>query len=229
MPSRRLPSQPDAPVHPWLRRPAGRQLVADVQRMAIPEITRIFGQNGLYLRPSPDLPPDLSGNMLGRVVSLHRAHEGFDGQLRCLDAELPIAGGCLSLVYALFVLETSPDPALLMQEIARALKPEGMAVVISVNPWSPARLRWPARGARAMALARIERLGREAGLERVRGQRVGPCWPRLDAAVGGPPGRSWLDGFRAANLLVLCRREHGMTPLRKAHSAVGLRPGISAG
>ena len=142
MPSRRLPSQPDAPVHPWLRRPAGRQLVADVQRMAIPELTRIFGQHGLYLRPSADLPDELSGNMLGRVISLHRAGDRFGGQLRCQDTQLPIAGGCLSLVYALFVLETSPDPALLMQEVARSLKPEGVAVLISINPWSPARLRW---------------------------------------------------------------------------------------
>jgi SAM-dependent methyltransferase len=229
MPSRRLPSQPDAPVHPWLRRPAGRQLIADVQRMAVPELTRIFGQYGLYLRPSSELPADLSGNMLGRVLSLHRAGEGFDGQLRCTDVGLPIDGGCLSLVYALFVLESSPDPALLMQEIARSLKPEGIALVISVNPWSPARLRWPGRGGQAMAQARIERLGREAGLECVRRHPVGPYWPRLDAAIGGQSGRGWLDGFRAANLLVLRRREAGLTPLRKAPAAVGLRPGMSAG
>ena len=203
--------------------------MADVQRMAIPELTRIFGQLGLYLRPSSDMPQELSGNMLGRVISLHRCPEGFDGQLRCRDDQLPIAGGSLSLVYALFVLETSPDPALLMQEMARTLKPEGVAVVISVNPWSPARLRWPGRGGRAMAKGRIERLGREAGLEPVRGHHIGPYWPRLDAAIGGQAGRGWLNGFRAASLLVLCRREHGMTPLRKAPAAVALRPGMSAG
>lgn len=175
------------------------------------------------------MPQELSGNMLGRVISLHRARDRFEGQLQCLDTQLPIAGGCLSLVYALFVLESSPDPALLMQEIARALKPEGVAVVITVNPWSPARLRWAGRSGRAISPARIERFGREAGLEKVRSHHVGPFWPRLDAAVGGQSGRGWLDRFRAANLLVLCRREHAMTPLRKSSAAVGLRPGMSAG
>lgn len=203
--------------------------MADVQRMAIPELTRIFGQHGVYLRPTGELPPELSGNMLGRVLSLHRDGGGFGGDLRCLDAQLPISGGCLSLVYALFVMETSPDAGLLMQEIARALKPEGVALVISINPWSPARLRWAGRGGRAIALSRLERLGREAGLERVRCHHVGPYWPRLDAAIGGQAGRGWLDGFRAANLLVLSRREAGLTPLRKAPTAVGLRPGMSAG
>lgn len=223
MPSRRLQSQPDAPVHPWLRRAAGRQLVADVQRMAIPELTRIFGQYGVYLRPSAEMPPELSGNMLGRVISLHRTAGGFDGQLRCTDSDLPVASGSLSLVYALFCLESSPDPAQLMAEIARSLKPEGVAMLICANPWSPAR-RGPVMGA-----ARVERLGREAGLDRVRCHCIGPYWPRVEAAVGGPVGRRWLDGLRAANLLVLRRREAGLTPLRKSAAAVGLRPGMSAG
>lgn len=197
--------------------------------MAIPELTRIFGQHGLYLRPSPDLPEELSGNMLGRVMSLHRTAQGFGGQLCCIDGQVPVSGGCLSLVYALLVLESSPDPAMLMQEIARMLKPEGVALIVSVNPWSPARWRWPGRGGRAISQARVERLGREAGLERVRSQPVGPFWPRLDAAIGGPRGRGWFDGLRAAQLTVLRRREAGMTPLRKAPTAVSLRPGMSAG
>ena len=69
--------------------------MADVQRQVIPELTRIFGQIGLYLRPSADMPEELSGNMLGRVLSLHRAGEGFEGPWRCTDAQLPIAGGCV--------------------------------------------------------------------------------------------------------------------------------------
>lgn len=223
MPSRRLHSQPDASVHPWLRRPAGRQLVADVQRMAIPELTRIFGQYGLYLRPSAEMPAELSGNMLGRVISVHRAPRGFDGQVRCADAELPVASGSLSLVYSLFCLETSPDPAQLVAEIARVLKPEGVAMLICANPWSLAR-----RGP-AMGVARAERLGREAGLDRVRCHCIGPYWPRIEGAVGGQAGSRWFDGFRAATLLVLRRREAGLTPLRKSPAAVGLRPGMSAG
>jgi SAM-dependent methyltransferase len=229
MPFRRVPSQPEIQAHPWLSRQAGRQLIADVQRMAIPELTRVFGQYGLYLRPSADIPPDLSGNMLNRVLSLQRKDGGFGGQLTCLDGSLPLASGSLSLVYALFVFETSPDPGALMAEIARTLKPEGVALVIGLNPWSPARLRWPTDPLRAASLSWIERLAREAGLEFARSQHLGPFWPRVDASLGGPIDKSWVDGFRAANLAVLRRREAGLTPLRKPQSAARLRPGMSAG
>ncbi len=229
MPFRRVPSQPEIQAHPWLSRQAGRQLIADVQRMAIPELTRVFGQFGLYLRPSADISPDLSGNMLNRVLSLQRQPGGFGGQLACVDGSLPLASGSLSLVYALFVFETSPDPSALMGEIARTLKPEGVALVIGLNPWSPARLRWPTEPLRSASLAWLERLARESGLEFSRSQYIGPFWPRIDAAFGGPVGKSWIDGFRAANLAVLRRREAGLTPLRKPQSAASLRPGMSAG
>jgi SAM-dependent methyltransferase len=229
MPFRRVPSQPEPQAHPWLSRQAGRQLIADVQRTAIPELTRVFGQYGLYLRPSADIPPDLSGNMLTKVLSLQRQPGGFGGALACLDGSLPLASGSLSLVYALFVLESSPDPSALMGEIARTLKPEGVALVIGLNPWSPARLRWPTDPVRSASLGWLERLARESGLEFVRGQHLGPFWPRIDASFGGQVGRSWVDSFRAANLAVLRRREAGLTPLRKAQSATSLRPGMSAG
>jgi SAM-dependent methyltransferase len=229
MPFRRVPSQPEALAQAWLSRPAGLQLVADAQRMAIPELTRVFGQYGLYLRPSAEISQELSGNMLNRVLSLERRPGGFGGQLECRDGSLPLASSSLSLVYALFVFETSPDPAALMGEIARTLKPEGVALVIGLNPLSPARLRWPTEPARSASLGWLERLAREAGLDRSRSQHIGPFWPRIDAAIGGQTGRTWLDGFRAANLAVLRRREAGLTPLRKAQSAVSLRPGMSAG
>ncbi len=203
--------------------------MADVQRMAIPELTRVFGQYGLYLRPSPDLSPELSGNMLTRVLSLHRQPGGLSGQFQCRDGALPLASGSLSLVYALFVFESSPEPAALMQEVARTLKPEGVALVIGLNPWSTARLRWPAEPLRSASHSWLERIAADAGLETTRRQHVGPFWPRIDAAIGGQAGSRWLDGFRAANLLVLRRREAGLTPLRKSPASLSLRPGMSAG
>ena len=157
--------------------------MADVQRMAIPELTRIFGQYGLYLRPSPDMPESLSGNMLGRVISLHRTESGFGGQLHCADAQLPIAGGCLSLVYALFVIESSPDPAMLMQEIARALKPEGIALVVSVNPWSSARP--GSSGCAAITWGRCGRAWRRpSAAERMRAGWTGSARPACWCCAG---------------------------------------------
>ena len=229
MPSRYLPSQPDDRSHPWLRREAGLALLAGLQRVVIPELTRVFGQYGLYLRPTPELAPELSGNMLGRVVSLYRSEGGLSGQLRCQDSELPISNGSLSLVYALFMLESSSDPEALMQEIARVLKPEGVALLISLNPVSLARMRWWSPGSRASPVSYIQRLAAYAGLDEVRCRHIGPFWPSTDAVLSSAGGDSWIDGFRVASLMVLRRREAGLTPLRRAHAAVSLRPGMSAG
>ena len=229
MPSRRLPSQPDARSHPWLRREAGRQLLTGIQRMAIPELTRVFGQYGLYLRPSSAIAPELSGNMLSHVVSLHRSGPGLAGQAICRDAELPIESSSLSLVYALFVFDSSTDPGALMHEIARVLKPEGVALVISLNPWSLARWRWWSPSSRGTPASYVGRLAGDAGLDRVRSRHIGPFWPNATAALSAQAGDSWLDAFRAANMLVLRRREAGLTPLRRSHAAVSLRPGMSPG
>ncbi|OGT55606.1 MAG: hypothetical protein A3E01_16665 [Gammaproteobacteria bacterium RIFCSPHIGHO2_12_FULL_63_22] len=197
--------------------------------MAIPELTRVFGLYGLYLRPSSEIAPELSGNMLSHVVSLYRSGQGLAGQVRCRDAELPIENSSLSLVYALFVLESSADPEALMHEIARVLKPEGVALVISLNPWSLARLRWWSPHSRGTPVSYVERLAGDAGLDPVRCRHIGPFWPNAKAALTAEAGDSWLDGFRVANLLVLRRREAGLTPLRRSHAAVSLRPGMSAG
>lgn len=229
MPSHRRLRQPESGPAKWLERGAGRQLLADVQRMAIPELTRVFGQTGLYLRPTARITADLSGNMLAQVISLHRSGSLFEGQLRCADAELPISTASLSLVYALFVLESSPDPHGLVQEFARVLKPEGVALVISLNPVSLARLRWIHALGGAASSSQVERMAREAGLEVVRHQFIGPFWPSTSSAISDPGGKGWLDEFRAANLVVLRRRDVAMTPLRKPASAVSLRPGMSAG
>jgi len=228
MPSPHPASQPDDRTPAWLLSEPGRQLVAEVQCNALPEMTRVFGQFGLYLRPSGLMPAELSGNLLGNVLSLYRDEDRFSGQLRCLDAELPISSSSLSLVYALFVLETSPDPGALLQEISRSLKPEGIALLINLNPWSMAQLRW-LRPPGSTSGAWLDRLAQEAGLEVVRRHFLGPFWPSATGSISDQGGNRWLDGFRAASLSVLRRREAALTPLRKATSAVSLRPGMSAG
>ena len=167
--------------------------------------------------------------MLSQVISLHREGRALSGQLRCQDAALPIGDNSLSLVYALFMLESAVDPDALMHEIARVLKPEGVALIISLNPWSLARLRWWSPWARGTPVSYVERLASDAGLDRVRGRHIGPFWPDAKAALSAEAGESWLDGFRVANLIVLRHREAGLTPLRRSHAAVSLRPGMSAG
>ena len=229
MPSVRPSSQPEQHAPEWLVGAPGTQIVADVQRMALPELARVFGQYALYLRPSALLSADLYGNLLTTVMSVHRQGETLAGQLRCRELELPVCSGSLSLIYSLFMLETSPDAPGLMDELARALKPEGVALVLTVNPWSPTRLRWRPQLLRDVSPATVESLALGAGLEVIRRQYLGPLWPKPNASMTACGGNRWFDAFRAASLVVLRRHEAGLTPLRKVPPAVSLRPGMSAG
>lgn len=166
--------------------------------------------------------------MLGNVLSLYRERDHLAGQVQCQDAELPVGTASLSLVYGLLILETSPEPGALIQEIARSLKPEGIALLISLNPWSIAQLRW-LKPPGSTSSSWLDRHALDAGLEVVRRHYLGPYWPSADAAISDRVGSNWIDGFRAACLTVLRRREAALTPLRKASAAVSLRPGMSAG
>src|SRR5688572_14170608 len=133
-------SQPEHRLVDWFRDGKGRRLAAEAQRQSIPELTRVFGHAGLFLRPFSDYPPELSGNMLASVLTLGRRGDALSGQWRCRDDALPIASGTLSLVYSLFALETSPVPGALIEEFGRILKPDGVAMLVCLNPWSPSRL-----------------------------------------------------------------------------------------
>jgi SAM-dependent methyltransferase len=222
--------QPDRPAENWFRRETTQGLVQEVQRQATPELTRVFGHGGLYLRPAGTLPPILSGNMLANVISLHRQNGAFSGDFACEDRALPVASGCLSLVYALFVLETSPDPAALLAESARVLKPDGVALILSLNAWAPAHLRWAFTGLRALSAANVAAQVREAGLEVQRRHFLGPVWSSpqgTDLGAWRQPG-PW-SRLRMASLLVARRRDPGLTPLRAGSPALKFRPGVSAG
>ncbi len=230
MPAPSSRRQPESRSLDWFRGPAGRQLVSDAQRQAIPELTRIFGHSGLFLRPFADYPADLSGNMLARVISLHRDGRGLDGELRCLDDELPLASDSLSLVYALFPFESSPDPAALMAEIARVLKPDGVAMLFSLNPWSPTRLRWLLSIGSSLGGGAMSALASEAGLEVVRRRHLGACWAshQRQVSLDATPGRLF-DPLRAASLVVARRHDIPMTLQFKPVPALGLRAGMSPG
>jgi SAM-dependent methyltransferase len=205
-------------------------MVHEVQRQAVPELTRVFGHSGLYLRPCAAVPAVLSGILLAGVVSLAREGDLFVGDLTCRDDGLPIASGSLSLVYALFVFETSPAPAALLAEVVRVLKPEGIALFLTLNPWGLARLRWAFRGLSCADPAEFAKQVREAGLEVQRSRYVGPVWSPPDAVdLALRPGDGPGAQLRMANLIVARRRDPGVTPLRVGSPALNFRPGMSAG
>lgn len=228
MPSLYTPRQPDHRCQDWFRQGVGQRLITEVQAQALPELGRAFGHTGLYLRPAQELPATLSGHKLARIISLYRTPVGFDGPLRCLDGQLPFTNSSLSLVYALFALETSADPESLLQEISRTLKPEGIALIISLNPASPSRLRWAQQRMPSFTTFKIERGLRDAGMEVVRRHYLGPVWLKSKTLPDDAPGR-WLPALRAASLVVARRRETALTPLRETRLALNLRQGLTHG
>lgn len=200
------------------------------QRQAIPEIIRVFGHSGLFLRPAIEVPEELSGNMLAQVISLYRLNDSFAGSLLANDTELPIASESLSLVYGLCVLETSPNPDALFAELARCLKPEGVMVIGTLNSFSPTSLRWRSKGVRAMGTGKLRQLCAKHSFEINKISKVGPIWlkpqkkaPRYEEKPG------LMNIFYAGQLLVAKRRVAGLTPLRKANKAYSLNPGVSPG
>jgi SAM-dependent methyltransferase len=204
--------------------------VTEAQRRAIPELTRIFGHTGLFMRPFDDYPAELSGNMLASVVSLYRDGRALGGDLRCNDDELPLASDTLSLVYALFPFESAHDPAALMREIARVLKPDGVALLFSLNPWSPTRLRWLLHVGATFGGTAMAGLAADAGLEVVRRRYLGACWASPEPrAKLDTDGVRLFEPLRSASLVVARRHDIPLTLQRKPIPALGLRAGMSPG
>lgn len=230
MPAISPSSQASNPAIEWFGQTLSLQLMHQFQRQATPEIARVFGHSGLFLSPHGSYPEELSGNMLAQVLSLHRAANGFGGVVRCEDAYLPITSESLSLIYSLCVLETSPNPEALFEEMVRCLKPEGVLVLMGLNAISPTRLRWHTKGIRPVGTSRLRQLCAKHSLEISKLSHVGPIWlkpqqklPRYDAKPG------LMNILYAGHLLVAKHRVAGLTPLRKTSKAYNLNPGVSAG
>ena len=230
MPPAHARRQPDPATDAWFRRDAPLRLMQEVQRQALPELATVFGDTGLYLRPTPALAPGLPGHQLAHLLSLHREGPALRGALACDDGCLPFANGSLSLVYALFVFESSPDPEALLREIARVLVPEGSALLLTLNPWAPSRLRWSSKGLRGLDPGLFAGQVRGSGLEVQRRRYLGPIWSAAGPTDLGAPSSTGLAArLRMASLVVARRRDPAMTPVRTSPPALKFRPGMSAG
>lgn len=212
MPPAASPRQAGSEPGEWFDSAPGRRLLAAERRVVTPLLTSIYGRVGLYLRPSAAVPAELSGNMLQDVIDLQRERDALAGALRCRDQALPLAGETLALVYAQHVFETAPDGRELAREIARLLLPEGVVLVMLLNPYSPWRLRWHAR--LAPPSPRVPRWLQEAGLELQAEHGVGPLWPWGSGDAERSPRGAELATLRPARLLVLRKRRIPLTPLR---------------
>ena len=230
MPPAHARRQPDPATDDWFRRDAPLRLLQEVQRQALPELGRVFGDTGLFLRPTPALAPGLPGHPLAHLLSLHREGPALRGDLACDDGRLPFANGSLSMVYALFVFESSPEPEALLAEIARVLVPEGSALLLTLNPWAPSRLRWAFKGLRGVDPGQFASQVGGSGLEVQRRRYLGPIWSAAGPTDIAPPrGAGLAARLRMASLVVARRRDPAMTPLRPVTPTLKFRPGMSAG
>lgn len=185
------------------------------------------------MRPSQAVPPQLSGNMLQSTASLFRKAGHLEGDVRCTPDALPFESDSLCLVYALHMLELLPSPDALLEECARALRPEGVLFLVGLSPASPCRLRWAGSGLQAISESRARLLLGGVGLQVEQCRGLGPVWPRLaapeDADTLAPPSRWTPDALRACYLMIARKRRAGLTPTPPRKAKLALQPHAHAG
>lgn len=191
----------------WFATESGQRLAAEAARRTEPWLSHFAGHNALVLQPCTQglAIPNLQCQPLFR---LERANRRFYGDFHAEDFNLPMASDCLALIYAMFVLETSPQPDLLIDEFERLLLAEGHLALLALNPNSPLRLggKWRGLGLK-YATDWINCLNK-AGFELLRHERIGEIYrPR---------------GLRSVNFLLARKRRTTFTTIRKQANAVSL-------
>lgn len=208
-----------------------RALLARCHRDAAADVARFSGRYGLFLEPhaSGDYAFDVPN--LHTRLHLQRANDGFTGDVQCAESAIPLADDSCALVFAACAFEAARDAVGLAAECARLLEPEGTLLVLGLNPWSPAHLRWMFGGLRVWSPDALHALLAGLGLEVMGCRYLGTRWsvsssPAVDVGVPPAPG----SPLRCAFLLEARRRDPGMTPLRVQPTAMrigGARAGMT--
>ncbi len=189
------------------------------QRQAMLLLTQYIGVRGLYLRPGVGAPAELSGNMLQSLVRLHAFDGRLAGDVDCEFETLPFESDTFCMVYALHVVEGVDCPDRRVAEIARVLRPEGVAFLLCLSPLSPWRLRWGRRGLQVPSTHALRGWLATGGLSVEREAGLGSVLP-----WSGPASEAgWPAPCRAGRLLVARKRRPGVTaiPSRRRPLPVG--------
>lgn len=207
-----------------------RALLRRAQHDAAADIARRSGRYGLLIQPEDEAGMVLPAPNLHTCIHLQRGDGGLAGDLVCDELAMPMGDGSFALVFLAFALETAGDAVGIAAEYARLLEPEGTLLVLGLNPFSPARVRWMLGGLRAWSPQATAAMVCGLGLEVVGWRYLGARWsggtmPAIDVA-GGPVHGSAL---RSAYLLEARRRDPGLTPLRVTSSRVRFDAGARAG
>jgi SAM-dependent methyltransferase len=229
MPDLEFPTNPSGEPRNWFATRLGQQWTERFQQASVSEVARVYGHAGIFLRPCEQASSVLSGSMVSQLLTLHRVNRHFEGAFSAKDVQLPIADESVSLVYALCVLETSAHPDVLIEELSRCLKPEGVLIVVSLNGFSAGRLRWAGQGLSPLSGRYLEACCRKNSLEVIKQNLIVPLYGQMKTPPR-QPRLGLLTPFYAGRILVAKRRTAGLTPLRKTmQKNYRLNPRISPG
>lgn len=196
-----------------------KRLRDDQTRALLPELQRCAGDHALMLSASADdLPPVLP--LLGFWTRLWVSRDCYQGDLlAATDTPLPFCDDAFQLVLIRHAQEVVPQASLLLAEAVRVLEPGGTLVLAGVHPisgWTP-WLQWRARHAPpVMHLPlRLRQILRRAGLQIVRGWRVGGLLPH-ETALSGINIKACGGGY-----VLLARKQRlAVIPLRSRRASI---------
>lgn len=126
------------------------------QRLCQPLLSSLHGDCGLWLRPQwapPARPPAL----LHRMLELRLDGARLVGPVVGLAESLPIRSASQSLVVLQHATDVLEAPEALVDEACRVLLPEGLLLLVGMNPLSPAAWRLQLRARRSGVLVELPR------------------------------------------------------------------------
>jgi SAM-dependent methyltransferase len=115
----------------WFATPLGQYLLEREHAYFDRAVADVFGYNALQLGM-----PYVDFLRASRITLRCKVAPGGPVDLRGDFRDLPIASNSVDLVLLPHVLEFSQHPHQILREVARALMPEGHAVIACFNPWS---------------------------------------------------------------------------------------------
>jgi SAM-dependent methyltransferase len=230
MPALQSSRQPASHAEATLAGERMRALLRRCHRDATPDVARSSGRYGLFLRPHADDGYAIAAPNLHTRLQLQRDGDGFTGDLRCSESAIPLADDSIALIFMACAFEAARDAVGLAAECARLLEPEGTLLVLGLNPWSPAHLRWMFGGLHVWSPDALRALLTGLGLEIMGCRYLGARWSAttisaLDVGGSQRAGSMLRSGF----LLEARRRDPGMTPLRAQSAKVRFGAGARAG
>lgn len=183
----------------------------------------------MFVYPQPLIDQRFTTDNLHTVLHLYRSRDRFDGDLRCTESALPFAEDSFALIFLGCAFELARDPVGLAAECARLLEPEGTLLVLGLNPWSPAHLRWMFRGLRNWSPEALRPLLTGLGMEVMGVRYLGGLWSGGDDTLHTADAQGTGSPLHCGFLLEARRRDPGLTPLRATPQRVALGSGAHAG